>query len=120
MRFRFIFYTLRPNQEKVKSKASFFLTKKSVPGPSTNPSTRATSRTTGKKAIPSTPVRFTNQNGYPDQIRYQLYGPLKAGTKLQATSDAPNGVKFEISPIVEGRATIKATYRGNTKIFLIN
>jgi hypothetical protein len=28
--------------------------------------------------IPSTPVRFTNQNGYPDQIRYQLYAPLNA------------------------------------------
>ena len=70
--------------------------------------------------IPQTPVRFTNQNGYPDQIRYQLYGPVEAGVKLKATSDAPNGVKFDISPIVEGRATIKATYKGKTKIFLIN
>ena len=70
--------------------------------------------------IPSTPVRFTNQNGYPDQIRYQLYAPLDASSKLKATSDAPNGVKFDISPIVEGRATIKATYQGKTKIFLIN
>ena len=70
--------------------------------------------------IPSTPVRFTNQNGYPDQIRYQLYAPLDAGSKLKATSDAPNGVKFDISPIVEGRATIKATFKGKTKIFLIN
>ena len=70
--------------------------------------------------IPSTPVRFTNQNGYPDQIRYQLYAPLDASSKLKATSDAPNGVKFDISPIVEGRATIKATFKGKTKIFLIN
>ena len=69
--------------------------------------------------IPQTPVRFTNQNGYPDQIRYQLYGPVEAGVKLKATSDVP-GVKFDISPIVEGRATIKATYNGKTKIFLIN
>ena len=74
----------------------------------------------GKKlTIPQTPVRFTNQNGYPDQIRYQLYGPVEAGVKLKATSDVP-GVKFDISPIVEGRATIKATYNGKTKIFLIN
>ena len=29
-------------------------------------------------------------------------------------------LKFDISPIVEGRATIKATYQGKTKIFLIN
>ena len=70
--------------------------------------------------IPQTPVRFTNQNGYPDQIRYQLYAPLDASSKLKATSDAPNGVKFDISPIVEGRATIKATFKGKTKIFLIN
>ena len=70
--------------------------------------------------IPSTPVRFTNQNGYPDQIRYQLYAPLDAGSKLKATSDVPHGVKFDISPIVEGRATIKATFKGKTKIFLIN
>ena len=74
----------------------------------------------GKKLnIPQTPVRFNNQNGYPDQIRYQLYGPVEAGVKLKATSDVP-GVKFDISPIVEGRATIKATYQGKTKIFLIN
>ena len=29
-------------------------------------------------------------------------------------------VKFEISKVVEGRATVKATYNGLTKIFLIN
>ena len=69
--------------------------------------------------IPQTPIRFTNQNGYADQIRYQVYGPLEASSKLKATSDVP-GVKFEINPIVEGRATIKATFNGKTKIFLIN
>ena len=72
-----------------------------------------------KLNIPATPIRFNNQNGYADQIRYQVYGPLKAGTKLKATSDVP-GVKCEVSPIVEGRATVKATYKGQTKIFLIN
>jgi hypothetical protein len=29
-------------------------------------------------------------------------------------------VKCEVSPIVEGRATVKATFNGQTKIFLIN
>ena len=72
-----------------------------------------------KLNIPTTPVRFNAQNGYPDQIRYQVYGRLLNGSKLEATSDVP-GVKFEVSPIIEGRATIKATYEGNTKIFLIN
>ncbi|MCR4602516.1 MAG: hypothetical protein K5683_03135 [Prevotella sp.] len=70
--------------------------------------------------IPQTPIRFTNQNGYPDQIRYQLYGPLGPGVKLEATSNVPDGVTFDISPVVEGRATVKATYQGKTKIYLIN
>jgi hypothetical protein len=74
----------------------------------------------GKKLnIPATPIRSTNQNGYTDLIRYQVYGPLKASTKLAATSDVP-GVKFQISPVTDGRATVKATYQGKEKIFLIN
>lgn len=39
-----------------------------------------------KLSIPATPIRFSNQNGYSDQIRYQVYAPLKAGSKLEATS----------------------------------
>ena len=74
----------------------------------------------GKKlTIPAMPIRSTNQNGYTDLIRYQVYGPLKAGTRLAATSDVP-GVKFQISPVIDGRATVKATYQGKEKIFLIN
>ena len=72
-----------------------------------------------KLNIPTTPVRFNAQNGYSEQNRYQVFGKLGNGSKLAATADVP-GVKFDISPIVEGRATIKATYKGNTKIFLIN
>ena len=74
-----------------------------------------------KLNIPTTPIRFTNQNGYADQIRYQVYGPLKDGSKLKATCEkAPQAVKFEVSSIVNGRATVKATYKGKEKIFLIN
>ena len=74
----------------------------------------------GKKLnVPETPIRCTNQNGLTDAIRYQVYGPLKTGTKLSATADKP-GVEFIISPVSEGRATIKATYNGQTKIFLVN
>ena len=72
-----------------------------------------------KLVIPSTPIRFTNLNGYTDQTRYQVYGKLCDGSKLTATASDPS-VKIEISKIVEGRATIKATYNGLTKIFLIN
>ena len=63
----------------------------------------------------------TNQNGYTECNHYQLYAPLKAGSKVQATCEkAPNAVKFDISPVVAGRATVKATYNGKEKIFLIN
>ena len=71
--------------------------------------------------IPHLPIRTTNANGYTDLTHYQVYGPLKADSKLEATCEkAPNAVQFEISPIVNGRATVKATYKGKEKIFLIN
>ena len=74
----------------------------------------------GKKLVtPTTPIRFTNLNGLSDQIRYQVYGPLKDGSKLEVKSSVP-GVKIEVSPIVEGRATVKCTYNGLQKIFLVN
>ncbi len=69
--------------------------------------------------LPTTPIRSTNQNGYTEANRYQVYAPLKAGTKLEAKADVA-GVKCEVSPIVEGRATVKCTYQGKTKIYLIN
>ena len=74
----------------------------------------------GKKLVtPTTPIRFTNLNGLSDQIRYQVYGPLKDGSKLEVKSSVP-GVKIEVSPIVEGRATVKCTWNGLQKIFLVN
>ena len=74
----------------------------------------------GKKLVtPTTPIRFTNLNGLSDQIRYQVYGPLKDNSKLEVKSSVP-GVKIEVSPIVEGRATVKCTYNGLQKIFLVN
>ena len=70
--------------------------------------------------IPDTPIRATNQNGLMDATTYQCYAPLGDGVHtLNATSNVPD-VKFHISPIVEGRATVKATYNGKTKTFLIN
>ena len=74
-----------------------------------------------KLNIPEKPIMATNANGYTECNHYQLYAPLKAGSKLQATCEkAPKAVQFEISSVVEGRATIKATYKGMTKYFLIN
>ena len=73
-----------------------------------------------KLIIPDTPIRFTNQNGYTDQTRYQVYGKMeKDGNVIKCTS-SNSEVKFQIGSIVDGRCTIKATYNGLTKIFLIN
>jgi hypothetical protein len=69
--------------------------------------------------IPATPIYSTNANGYTECNHYQVYAPLKSNSELKATSELP-GVEFEVSPISAGRATIKATYQGKTKVFLIN
>ena len=72
-----------------------------------------------KLNIPGKPIMSTNQNGYTECNRYQLYAPLKAGSKVQAEASVRD-VKFEISPVVEGRAMVKATYQGQVKYFLVN
>ena len=46
----------------------------------------------------------------------QRYSVLEAIGKLKALP----GVKFEVSPVTAGRATIRATYNGKTKTYLIN
>jgi len=77
----------------------------------------------GKKVgIPDTPVRATNQNGLMDATTYQCYAPLAAASKIvAAATDGTFGkVMFEVSPIIAGRATVRATYQGKTKTFLIN
>ncbi len=69
--------------------------------------------------IPTTPIRCSNANGLTDQIRYQVYGPLTDNSTLKVTASEPD-VKFEVSKIVEGRATVKCTWHGLEKIYLIN
>ena len=70
-------------------------------------------------SVPTTPIYTNNSNGYTDASHYQVYAPLKPNSVLKASSELP-GVKFEISPITDGRATIRATYNGKTKTYLIN
>ncbi|MBO7140979.1 MAG: hypothetical protein J6W19_10460 [Prevotella sp.] len=72
-----------------------------------------------KIAIPDTPVRFTNQNGYMDQTTYQCYAPRKADAKIEVKTTDP-GVTYVIETGKDYRATVKATYKGKTKTFLIN
>ena len=69
--------------------------------------------------IPESPIMATNQNGYTECNHYQLYGPLKAGSKIKAVSNVPD-VTFKVSSVSDGRATVRATYQGKEKVFLIN
>ena len=71
--------------------------------------------------IPATPLYSTNANGYTECTNYQLYAPLRDGSKIEATSSPIQpAVQFEVSPVVAGRATVRATWNGKTKTFLIN
>jgi len=69
--------------------------------------------------IPATPIYSSNANGYTDATHYQMYAPLKDSSVLKATSNNP-GVSFQVSPVTDGRATVRATYQGKEKVFLIN
>lgn len=74
----------------------------------------------GKKLnLPTTPIRGTNANGYTDATRYQVYAPIKTGSVIKATA-TDSAVKIEVGQIVDGRATVKCTYNGQNKIYLIN
>ena len=68
--------------------------------------------------IPALPIRTTNQNGYTDLTRYQVYAPQNI-SRLEVKSSVP-GVKTSVSPITKGRATVTCEYNGKEKIFLIN
>ena len=72
-----------------------------------------------KISIPDTPVRSTNQNGYMDATTYQCYAPRKANAKIEVETTDP-GVTYVIETGKDYRATVRATYKGKTKTFLIN
>lgn len=61
----------------------------------------------------------TIQNGYTENNHYQVYGLLKSNSVIKATSDNAD-VMFEVGKIADGRATVKATWNGVKKVFLIN
>ncbi len=72
-----------------------------------------------KLNIPDTPIRSTNQNGYTDATTYQCYAPRTAGAKIEVKANDPD-VTYVIETGKEYRSTVKATYKGKTKTFLIN
>ncbi|MBP1531758.1 MAG: hypothetical protein ILA39_06505 [Bacteroidaceae bacterium] len=67
----------------------------------------------------SSPIFSTPDNGFTETNRYQLYGRLSEGTRLEVRASDPE-VQIHVSDIVEGRATVTCTYRGRKKIFLVN
>ena len=69
--------------------------------------------------VPSAPIFSSNANGYTDVTHYQVYAPLQANSTLKASSENPL-VTFRISPVADGRATVRATYQGKEKVYLIN
>lgn len=74
----------------------------------------------GKRLVmPQTPIRSTGLNGYCEENRYQVYGPLTDESVLKVEASDPT-VKIEVGKIVDGRATVKCTYNGQEKIYLIN
>lgn len=69
--------------------------------------------------IPANALYSTNDNGYTEVNHYQLYAPVKDNSVIKATSSDPS-VRFDVSPISQGRATVTGTFNGRKKVFLIN
>lgn len=69
--------------------------------------------------IPQAPILSTNQNGYTQTDHYQVYGRLTDQSVIKVTADNP-AVKIHVGKVTDGRATVRCTYHGVDKIFLIN
>lgn len=70
-------------------------------------------------ALPSAPMFATNDNGLMDLTHYQAYAPLKENSTIKATAQGGD-VKFHVSKIVDGRATVRCEFNGKEKVYLIN
>lgn len=74
----------------------------------------------GKKVnLPDNPMFATNDNGFMEATNYQAYAPLADKSVIEATASDP-AVAIQVGKIVDGRATVKCTYQGKTKVYLIN
>lgn len=69
--------------------------------------------------IPADPLYSTNENGYTEVNRYQTHAPLQKGSVIKVNASHP-GVKVEVSPVIDGRASVRCTWQGQDKIYLIN
>jgi hypothetical protein len=69
--------------------------------------------------LPEKALFSSNANGYIDVTHYQVYAPLKPESKITASASDPS-VKIQVSPVSDNRATVRFTYKGKTKTYLIN
>ncbi len=69
--------------------------------------------------IPDQPLFTTNENGITQTNRYQLRAPLSRSSVLQATA-SDKDVQIAVSPVIDGRASVRCVYKGAEKVFLIN
>jgi hypothetical protein len=69
--------------------------------------------------LPEKPIFTSNANGYTDVTNYQVYAPLQAESKIKASATSKD-VKIQVGAITDNRATVKFTYKGKTKTYLIN
>lgn len=70
-------------------------------------------------AMPTKPLFSTNDNGLMDLSHYQVYAPLTDKSVIKATANGDN-VDIKIGKIVDGRATVRCTFNGKEKVYLIN
>jgi len=69
--------------------------------------------------IPSAPLLSSDANGYTENNHYQVYAKMTDKSQIKATCSDPS-VKIYVGKIVDGRATVKATFNGVEKVFMIN
>ena len=69
--------------------------------------------------LPQKALFSSNANGYTDVTHYQVYAPIKEGSVITANASDPE-VQIQIGQITDNRATVKFTYKGKTKTYLIN
>ena len=70
-------------------------------------------------AMPKMPVFSTNDNGLMDLTHYQTYAPLTDKSVIKATANNA-AVDIKVGKITDGRATVRCTYNGKEKVYLIN
>jgi hypothetical protein len=69
--------------------------------------------------LPQNPLFTSNANGYTDVTNYQVYAPLQSGSRITASASSPD-VQIQVGAISDNRSTVRFTYKGKTKTYLIN